>query len=327
MPTTFSQSGPFFIETITDGSGAVVEQLIVDSLDNTQELINFNPATGKIQSETDTQPNGTSVTTTYNASGAMASQTVNQPNGSSVTTDYNASGQVASQTQTTPGGDTVITTYSNGSPVSQETIGKDGTITQTPLCFMEGTRILTPRGEIAVEDLRRGDLVTTTSGRSIPIRWVGIQTVHRAVADFLSGYPVCIQPGALGDGMPSRHLLVSPAHALAIDGILAEARALVNGKTITRATGVPEKFRYFHIELESHELVLANGVPAETYIDNVAATVFDNASERDALPASPPLEEMKLPRAKAVRQVPLSIRRRLEARSGRPEERTAPQAA
>ena len=83
-----------------------------------------------------------------------------------------------------------------------------------------------------------------------------------------------------------------------------------------RESGVPETFTYYHLELDDHSLILAEGVPAETFVDNVDRLAFDNWSEHAALyPDGKPIVEMDYPRAKAYRQVPQAMRRRLEARA------------
>ena len=190
------------------------------------------------------------------------------------------------------------------------------------VCFMPGTRILTPAGEVAVDALKRGDLVTTADGKSMPIRWLGRQTVSRLFADPLRVLPIRIKQGALGDNMPSRDLLVSPDHALLIDGALIQAGALVNDTSIVRETKVPERFTYYHVELADHSLTLAENTPAETFIDNIDRMAFDNWDEHDALPDAGDMQlvEMSYPRAKAYRQVPRATRdrlaRRAEARNG-----------
>lgn len=58
--------------------------------------------------------------------------------------------------------------------------------------------------------------------------------------------------------------------------MLVQAGALVDGETIRREPNVPENFTYWHVELADHGLLLAEGVPAETFVDNDAAMAFDN---------------------------------------------------
>ncbi|MDR3505962.1 MAG: Hint domain-containing protein [Acidocella sp.] len=176
------------------------------------------------------------------------------------------------------------------------------------LCFYPGTRITTPEGEVAVEALQAGDLVVTANGAK-PVRWVGQSHVHTRFADPLRSLPIRIKAGALGDGLPVRDLLLSPDHAMFIDGILVQASALVNGTSIVREYDAPEQFTYYHVELETHELLLAEGALAESFVDNVDRMHFHNWDEREA-PAEA-IVEMDYPRAKSARQVPMAIRQRL----------------
>ncbi len=177
------------------------------------------------------------------------------------------------------------------------------------LCFCAGTAIATPMGEVAVETLQAGDLVRTADGRALPVRWMGQSHVARAFADPLRSYPVRVLAGALGGGLPRRDLRVSPDHALFMDGLLVQAGALVNGVTVVREAEVAEFFTYYHVELASHELLLAEGVPAESFVDNIDRMHFHNWEARTA-----PVEaigELPYPRAKAARQVPARVRARL----------------
>jgi Hint domain len=182
------------------------------------------------------------------------------------------------------------------------------------MCFMPGTRIRTPNGEIAVEKFARGDLVTTVDGRAVPIAWIGRCTVSTRFADPLRVLPIRIKAGALGTNSPARDLLLSPDHALFLDGVLVHAAALVNGSSIVRETNVPAQFTYYHIELDDHSLILAEDTPVETFIDNVDRLGFDNWQEYEALyPQGKLIAEMPYPRAKAHRQVPRAIREQLAA--------------
>jgi hypothetical protein len=164
--------------------------------------------------------------------------------------------------------------------------------------------------------LRRGDLVMTTEGMAMPISWIGRQTVAARFADPLRSWPIRIKADALADNVPSRDLLLSPDHALLVGDVLIHAGALVNGTSIVRETDVPSVFVYYHVELDDHSLILAENTPAETFVDNVDRLNFDNWAEHEALyPEGKPIEEMRHPRAKGRRQVPMNIRAALDARA------------
>jgi hypothetical protein len=186
-------------------------------------------------------------------------------------------------------------------------------------CFLEGTRIATPAGERAVESLGIGDLVTTADGRSAAVRWVGRRTMRPEgengyrFADPLVYLPIRIRAGALGQALPRRDLLLSTDHAVLIDGLLVQAGALVNGVSVLRQTRLPETFTYYHIELPDHALVLAEGAPAETFVDNVTRMGFDNWAEHEALYGNEPsIAEMPWPRVQSRRQMPMELRERMD---------------
>jgi hypothetical protein len=198
-----------------------------------------------------------------------------------------------------------------------EALGVTNFAAETP-CFCRGTLILTARGEVPVEELTIGDTLVTVSGGLSPISWIGRRTVAARLADPLRTWPVRIRADALADGVPSRDLLLSPDHAVYVDGVLVQVGALVNGMSIVRETAVPEVFVYYHLELDDHALIFADNVPSETFIDNVDRLAFDNWEEHEALfPGGKPIVEMPFPRAKSVRQVPRSIRERLAERGER----------
>lgn len=186
------------------------------------------------------------------------------------------------------------------------------------VCFLPGTLIGTPGGDRPVETLAIGDPVLTADGRTVPVRWIGRQTVASLFMP-ATRRPVAIAPGALGDGLPARQLRVTADHALLIDGVLVNAGALVNGTTIRRLA--PDElgatFTVFHVETADHEIVLAEGCPVETFVDNVTRGSFDNFAEYLALYGrEAPVRERPEPRALSARQVPRAIRARIEAAGG-----------
>jgi hypothetical protein len=185
----------------------------------------------------------------------------------------------------------------------------------TPACFLAGTAIRTASGDVAVEALAIGDPITLSDGRTAPVRWLGVHTVSMAFADRLRFLPIRVKAHALGDNLPARDLLLSSDHALLVDGVLIQAGALVNGISIVREHQVPAVFNYYHVEVAEHALLLAENVPAETFVDNVDRMAFDNWAEYEALyPDASSIAEMERPRAKAHRQVPQAIHRRLLSR-------------
>jgi hypothetical protein len=199
------------------------------------------------------------------------------------------------------------------SPVSTADLQEINVLGYT-ICFLAGTMIRTPEGEAPVETLRRGDLVLTADGAVKPVSWLGRQTISKRFADPLRSWPVRVKAGALGANVPARDLLLSPDHALLVEGVLIHAGALVNGTSIVRETIAPDVFVYYHVELDDHSLILAENAPAETFIDNVDRLAFDNWEEHVALyPEGRSLEELPNPRAKACRQVPARIRAALDA--------------
>lgn len=180
-------------------------------------------------------------------------------------------------------------------------------------CFVDGTRIATPAGLIEVERLTAGDTVLTASGKVATIRWVGRSAVSRVFADPVRVLPVCIKAGALAENLPVADLYVSPGHALVLDGLLVQAGALVNGTTIVRDTEAAVVFTYYHIELENHDVLLAEGVPTESFLDGVEDLDFVNLADRPAREVA--MTELAMPRVKSPRQVPQALRARIAERA------------
>jgi hypothetical protein len=151
------------------------------------------------------------------------------------------------------------------------------TITTTA-CFMRGSRILTHQGYVAIEDLKIGDRVTTHSGATRSIVWIGHREVdcarHPAPEQV---WPICVSRNAFGEGLPTRDLWLSPGHNVFCEGVIMPIDALVNEKTILQQT--PPTAEYWHIELETHDIVFSEGLPSETYLDTGNRNSFANGGE------------------------------------------------
>ena len=93
--------------------------------------------------------------------------------------------------------------------------------------------------------------------------------------------PVRIRAGALGNGLPHSDLTVTADHGMVIDGLIINASALINGTTIdwVPMDELPDRVTYYHVETEDHDVILANGAPAETFVDAVTRSHFDNHQE------------------------------------------------
>lgn len=178
-------------------------------------------------------------------------------------------------------------------------------------CFAAGTEIATPEGVKLVEALEIGDMVRTLDGRDVEVKWIGRQTVSARFNPAERVLPVKFAAGSLGGELPTKDLVVTADHAMLLGDTLCNAAALVNGTTITRVPveEMGETFTVYHVETAEHEVILANGAAAETFIDNVSRRVFDNFAEFDALYGDvAEMKELGYPRAMSARQVPAAIK-------------------
>jgi hypothetical protein len=152
-------------------------------------------------------------------------------------------------------------------------------------CFLIGTRILTPCGEVSVEELTIGDIVNTLNG-PLPVKWIGRRRFTKRASSswHASVAPIRVTRFALDDQYPHRDLYLSPRHSLFVDGVLIPVVHLVNDRSIVRATvDDREVIEYFHIELETHEVVIAEGAPAETLLVTTGREDFANFVEHERL--------------------------------------------
>jgi hypothetical protein len=155
-----------------------------------------------------------------------------------------------------------------------------GTMTFTGIeqvipCFTPGTLISTERGEVTVEDLRVGDRVATRDNGLQTLRWVGSKRL--SLADLIVNpalRPVEIGAGALGHGLPTHAMTVSPQHRMVIEGaraemLFGEPEVLVAATHLTSLPGVEVKLsaavRYVHVMFDRHEIICANGAWTESF--------------------------------------------------------------
>jgi len=147
-------------------------------------------------------------------------------------------------------------------------------------CYCRGTRIRTVRGDKIVEDkavenLAIGDQVLTAAGERRVVRWLGsrrLDCTRYTTPEVV--WPIRIRAGAFAAGIPVRDLCVSPGHSLLIEGVLIQARRLVNGVTVIQEPRA--RVEYWHVELDSHDIIIAEALPAESYLDTGNRTAFTN---------------------------------------------------
>ncbi|PZX06818.1 Hint domain-containing protein [Celeribacter halophilus] len=201
-------------------------------------------------------------------------------------------------------------TYSEDDPESGTVTLTDGTTIsfsgiETVICFGKGTRIATPYGARAVEDLKPGDLVLTMDNGLQPLRWVGARTVP-ATGRFA---PIEITKGALGN---ERDLIVSPQHRMLLNGwrsemlfntseVFAAAKHLVNGSTIREAQG--GFVTYYHLMFDRHEVIFAEGAASESFhVSDYSLTGVADAAREELFALFPELRSMPDQHGSTARQ-------------------------
>lgn len=162
----------------------------------------------------------------------------------------------------------------------------NASVSQTALvlCFGSGTHILTTRGEVTVENLRVGDRAITASGQHRTITWTGHRHLGAERPLPADQAPVRVRAGAFGHGLPKRDLLLSPGHPVLVGadaeaqgGALVPVMNLINGTTIARTSLA--SVTYWHVELDAHDILLAEGLPAESFLDFGCRPFFEEASD------------------------------------------------
>lgn len=202
------------------------------------------------------------------------------------TTDIGSAGSAATLTTSTLSGNTVATvsgvsgsesfTFAGTTIASQlGLVVAGGSVELTVVCFARGTRIRTPDGDVPIEQLAAGQAVVTASGETKPITWVGHRRLDcRRHPRPEQAWPVRIKAGAFGRGLPERDLLLSPQHAIFDQGVLVPIHYLINGTTVVQEPVA--QVEYLHVELPTHDVLLAEGLPTESYLENGDRNTFEN---------------------------------------------------
>ncbi len=166
-----------------------------------------------------------------------------------------------------------------GFQTSDFTLAPDGAggTDLTAICFLPGTLIRTLQGEVPVEKLEVGQFVRTWSGGKRPVTWIGTGTVLAARGRQTASASVIVRAGALADNVPSRDLRVTKGHSLWIDDVLIPVEFLVNHRSIVWNDS-PGEVTIYHVELDAHDILIADGAPAESYRDDGNRWLFRNAN-------------------------------------------------
>jgi hypothetical protein len=145
-------------------------------------------------------------------------------------------------------------------------------------CFLSGSRIGTQCGDGQIETLAIGDLVQTKFSGLAPVKWIGYRLIDCSRhPDPRKVWPVRVRADALGEGLPRRDLWLSPDHAVYADDVLIPIKHLINGMTIEQ---VPmDDVAYYHIELDQHDVLFAEGLPTESYLDAGDRSKFSNGDK------------------------------------------------
>ncbi len=256
---------------------------------------------------TDPDSGGNLAAASVTISGPLSTDKLNFANQSGISGSYNANSGVLSLIGTTSilNYENALSsiTYSNsGDPTGGGTdahrtiswVVNDGAANSaasdsslTTLCFCAGTRIATPTGEVAVQRLAVGDVVLTAGGAARKIVWIGVGRVPVTPGRRSAATPVIVHKGALARNVPHHDLRVSKGHALYLDEVLVPVEFLVNHRSIEWDDRAREVSLY-HVELETHDVLWANGALAESYRDDGNRWLFHNANTGWGLPPQEP---------------------------------------
>ncbi|PQV58509.1 Hint domain-containing protein [Defluviimonas denitrificans] len=171
--------------------------------------------------------------------------------------------------------------------------------TTTVICFAQGTAIETDHGPVAIETLGVGDLVMTWGGDVAPIRWISKREITaRGLHHNPALCPIRLSAGSLGTGIPKRDLMVSPQHRILASSAVArrmfgQPEVLVAAHRLVGLPGIfvadeVEAVSYYHILLDRHEILVAEGCPAESLYPGPEAMKSIPSTVRKILSAGVP---------------------------------------
>jgi hypothetical protein len=151
------------------------------------------------------------------------------------------------------------------------------------LCMATGTKLSTVEGWCKVEKLEPGNRMMTASGESRPVRWIGRRVVNLAKHPYPEKVcPVRVLKGTFGFNCPQTDVLLSPDHAVFTDGVLIPIRYLINGDSI-RQEFDRSTITYYHVELDRHDVLIADGLQVESYLDTGGRNNFEDAEATIAM--------------------------------------------
>ncbi|WP_084294664.1 Hint domain-containing protein [Asaia prunellae] len=162
------------------------------------------------------------------------------------------------------------------------------------VCYLLGTKIRTPSGEVAIEDLKIGDLISVWDPISLTeickkVKWLGksVACCTDGIPGDSSNHPIKIEKDAISDNIPHSDLFITSEHCIFINKSFVPARMLVNGCTISYESNI-SSYTYYHIETEDHSVIWANGLKAESYLSTGNSQQFAN---RSSTPQPPQLRK------------------------------------
>jgi hypothetical protein len=265
----FQANGGNFIAN-TGGATVDLSSLTINGFDNAKDSISFTDLSdlSPVKSYTIMDSGTSQVITSYDTNGTeIASVTVSGLNFPTGTYQVAGSGP--------------MTVSEDGSTLKM-------TAEASAACFLAGTRIRTKRGDVPVERLQAGDMVLTLFCGFRPVKAMQSRRYAPARATRPEKIlPIRIMQGALGQNVPERDLYVSPDHAIYFDGVLIPAQLLVNGESIIQ-TSPAGTLVYFHIELDPHQVIFAEGAAAESYLDIGIPGYFRERNVFSLFPAAAP---------------------------------------